>query len=148
MFTNILVAFDFSDPSKAALQCALDIAAKYHSRLHLVHVIADPSSEPWAEEAFALSRGELIAHWQERARRDLTEALPALALANAVIVAPVGSPQAEIIKYAAGHQIDLIVLGTHGRGAIGQWLLGSVAERLVRHAECSVLTVRQGTVEP
>ena len=53
-----------------------------------------------------------------------------------------GSPNVEIVRYAREHQIDLIVLGTHGRGLIGHMLLGSVAERVVRTAPCPVLAVR------
>lgn len=70
------------------------------------------------------------------------------ARSNPVIVTPVGSPYAEIIQYAAEHHIDLIVMGTHGRGAVGHLLLGSVAERVVRSAPCAAVTVRQGAAEP
>ena len=48
-----------------------------------------------------------------------------------------------IVEYAAGHGIDLIVMGTHGRGGVSHLLMGSVAERVVRTAPCPVLTVRQ-----
>jgi nucleotide-binding universal stress UspA family protein len=54
----------------------------------------------------------------------------------------VGSPFVEVIRYARDHDVDLIVMGTHGRGAIAHMLLGSVAERVVRKAPCAVLTVR------
>jgi nucleotide-binding universal stress UspA family protein len=53
-----------------------------------------------------------------------------------------GSPAAAIVEYATGHDIDLLVLGTHGRGALSHLLMGSVAERVVRMAPCPVLTVR------
>ena len=52
------------------------------------------------------------------------------------------NPAEEIVKYAKAHAIDLIVMGTHGRGALAQLLVGSVAERVVRTAPCPVLTVR------
>jgi nucleotide-binding universal stress UspA family protein len=55
----------------------------------------------------------------------------------------VGSPFFEIVRYAEEQQIDLIVIGTHGRGPIGHMLLGSVAEKVVRKSPCPVLTVRQ-----
>jgi glycine betaine transporter len=54
-----------------------------------------------------------------------------------------GYPSQEIVKYAREHKVDLIVMGTHGRGPIGHLLLGSVAENVVRRAHCPVLTVRQ-----
>jgi universal stress protein A len=55
----------------------------------------------------------------------------------------VGSPFQEIVRYAVEQAIDLIVIGTHGRGPIGHMLLGSVAEKVVRKAPCPVLTVRE-----
>lgn len=148
MFKKILVATDFSDASKAALRCARELAAQLGSTLHVMHVVLDPSSQPWAAEAFAMPLGALILEWQEHARRDLLAALPVEARANAVIVTPVGSPYAEIIHYASDQHVDLIVVGTRGRGALGHLLLGSVAERVVRKAPCAVLTVRQGAPEP
>jgi len=53
-----------------------------------------------------------------------------------------GSPFLEIIRYAKDHDIDLIVMGTHGRGPIAHMLMGSVAEKVVRRAPCPVLTVK------
>jgi len=54
----------------------------------------------------------------------------------------IGTPLVGIVRYARTHDIDLIVMGTHGRGAVQQLLLGSVAEHVVRQAPCPVLTVR------
>lgn len=148
MFKKIFVATDFSDASKGAMRCARELAAQFGSTLHVMHVVTDPWSQPWAAEAFATPLGDLILQWQEKARRDLLAELPVEASANAVIVTPVGSPYAEIIRYATEQHVDLIVMGTHGRGALGHLLLGSVAERVVRKAPCAVLTVRQGAPEP
>ncbi len=55
----------------------------------------------------------------------------------------VGVPYVEIVRYAHEHDVDLIVMSTHGRGAVGHMLFGSLAERVVRRAPCPVLTVRQ-----
>jgi nucleotide-binding universal stress UspA family protein len=62
---------------------------------------------------------------------------------SAVVALRSGSPFVEVVRYAREEGIDLIVLGTHGRGAIAHMLLGSVAERVVRKAHCPVMTVRQ-----
>lgn len=147
MFKTILVAVDFSDASKSAVRCARELAAKYGASLHLLHVVADPASQPWAAEAFSLSFGDLVVQWQEQARRSLLSELPAEEQGRAVIATPVGSAYAEIIAYARQHDVDLIVMGTHGRGALEHLLLGSVAERVVRKAPCAVLTVRQAAPE-
>jgi nucleotide-binding universal stress UspA family protein len=148
MFDKILVATDFSDASKGAMRCARELAAKFGSTLHVISVVTDPLSLPWAAEAFAMPLDELVLQWQEQARLDLLAELPAETRSTAVIVTPVGSPYAEIIQYATDRHIDLIVMGTHGRGAVGHLVLGSVAERVVRKAPCAVLTVRQGVSPP
>jgi len=59
-----------------------------------------------------------------------------------------GSAFVEVVRYAREQGIDLIVMGTHGRGAIAHMLLGSVAERVVRKAPCPVLTVRHKSHPP
>jgi nucleotide-binding universal stress UspA family protein len=148
MFEKILVATDFSDASKGAMRCARELAAKFGSTLHFINVVTDPLSLPWATEAFATPLDELVLQWQEQARLDLLAELPVETRSTAVIVTPVGSPYAEIIQYATDGHIDLIVMGTHGRGAVGHLVLGSVAERVVRKAPCAVLTIRQGVSQP
>jgi universal stress protein A len=143
MFTSILVASDLSEPSKAALDCGRELARTFDATLHVVHVVIDPSALPWTAEAFAMPLGDLIPGWQEEARRDLLESLPPEERAGVTIATPVGTPFQEIIQYAKSHHVDLIVMGTHGRGALEHFVLGSVAERVVRKAPCAVLTVRQ-----
>ena len=147
MFKTILVATDFSQASKDAASCARGLAATLGARLHLLHVVLDPSSQPWTAAAFAMPLADLIPQWQDDARRDLLLEVPPEERDNVVVAAPVGSPSAEIIQYAQDHHVDLIVMGTHGRGALGHLFLGSVAERVVRKAPCAVLTVRQGAPE-
>ena len=142
MFKTILVANDFSEPSQRALGCARELARKLGATLHLIHVVIDPSAQPWTAEAFSMPLGDLIPVWQEEAHRDLLLALPPEERDNVVVATPVGTPYGEILRYAKDHQIDLIVMGTHGRGALEHALLGSVAERVVRKAPCAVLTIR------
>ena len=62
---------------------------------------------------------------------------------STVVLLTSDAPATSIVEYAKTHQIDLIVLGTHGRGAVAHLLMGSIAERVVRTAPCPVLTVRQ-----
>jgi nucleotide-binding universal stress UspA family protein len=84
----------------------------------------------------------------EDVERDAIERLSGLFTAperealQAVVSVVVGSPFVEIIRYARAQQVDLIVMGTHGRGPVEHMLLGSVAEKVVRKASCPVLTVR------
>ena len=142
MFKTILVASDFSEPSKTAVACARELARTFDATLHLVHVVTDPSALPWTAEAFAMALSDVASDWQEKARHDLMLSVPAEERAGVTIATPVGTPAKQIIQYAENHHVDLIVMGTHGRGALEHFVLGSVAERVVRKAPCAVLTVR------
>ncbi len=92
-----------------------------------------------------MSLGGLVESWKADAQKRLDE-LPIDAPGERVIA--VGRPFSEITRYAETHRIDLIIMGTHGRGAIEHMLLGSVAEKVVRKAPCPVLTVREPPASP
>lgn len=139
---TILVPTDFSECSDAAIRYGAALAEAFGASLQLLSVVHDPYSRPWAAEGFAAPIADLMADWEAEARRRLAECIPPGAESRTTLVTAVGAPQAEIVRYAAEHDVDLIVLGTHGRGPIGHLLLGSVAERVVRSAPCPVLTVR------
>src|SRR5215468_679303 len=129
MFTHILVPMDFSPPSDAALEYARSVAARYGASLHLLHVAEDPyraiySAEMYVPEVEGL-RDQILndteARLKDRLRpSDITEFR---ATANSIIGTPAGS----IVEYAGTHDIDLIVMGTHGRGGMSHLLMGSVA---------------------
>jgi nucleotide-binding universal stress UspA family protein len=145
MFNHILVPMDFSAPSDAALECARAVAVQFAGSLHLLHVAEDPYRALYSAEVFVPEmeglRDEILANalggLKDRLRRADLEQLHATA--DAVI----GTPAMSIVEYAEGHDIDLIVMGTHGRGGMSHLLMGSVAERVVRTAPCPVLTVRE-----
>ncbi len=141
---RILVPTDFSEPSQSAMMYARAFAAEFDAALHILHVTEDPFvyapvSEGFVPpprfheemEAAARSRLESLLTSDEREQF------------HARLMLRTGSPFVEIVRYAKAEEIDLIVMGTHGRGAIAHMLLGSVAERVVRKAPCPVLTVRR-----
>jgi universal stress protein A len=140
---SILVPSDFSECSDGALRYALALNETLGARLHLLHVVQDPYTQPWAPEAFTAPLGDMLNEWVEQARNRLSEAVPDAHRHSTLVTTVVGTPAAEIVRYAEDRTIDLIVIGTHGRGPIGHALLGSVTERVVRKAPCPVLTVRQ-----
>jgi nucleotide-binding universal stress UspA family protein len=78
-----------------------------------------------------------------RARRRLLASVQESDLARVVVSCPIAATVAEILRYARDQSIDLIVMGTHGRGFVAHALIGGVAERVVRRAPCPVLTVRR-----
>jgi len=140
---NVLIATDFSDTSARALDYGLGLATAYGARVHLLHVIEPAILNPGGLELLGYSLPSLIDRLEQAAESRLaslgTEAEDRITLRRA---ARVGQPFVEILRYARGHAIDLIAIGTHGRGALEHLLLGSVAEQVVRASTCPVLTVR------
>ena len=144
---TILVPTDFSECSEAAVKYGFALANAFGATAHLLNVVQDPYTLPWAADAFAAPVGDMLTDWEAQAKRRLVESVPDASASPTVLTTRVGSPATEIVRYAAQHRIDLIVLGTHGRGPLGHILLGSVAERVVRTAPCPVLTVRHPQAE-
>ena len=140
---TILVPSDFSDCSEEALRYGLELARRFDAQLHLLHVVQDPVAQPWAAEGFSVPLFEVVEQWQKQAEERLKASVPAADRGRVTIASVVATPYAEILDYAASHAVDLIVMGTHGRGGVTHMLLGSIAERVVRRAPCPVLTVRR-----
>ena len=134
---HVLVATDFSPPSDAALTYASALARTFDAELHVLHV-----AENFFFRATPSDPHAVVAARQRTLDHRLAAAARAGLRARAVIEVS-DSPADAIVEYAQGEGIDLIVMGTHGRSAISQLLVGSVAERVVRTAPCPVLTVRR-----
>jgi nucleotide-binding universal stress UspA family protein len=138
---NVLVATDFGEASAVALAYGRDLARTYGARLHLVHAVEDVLMRYSPEVAFGvpeLQKDLETAAWRNL-RALLTEDDKTITLVPVVETA-ISVPKV-IVEYAKNNAIDLIVMGTHGRGAMKQMIMGSVAERVVRTAPCPVLTV-------
>ena len=140
---NILVPTDFSEPADAALSYARTMAAEFGSRLHLLHVVPEPNLLPWGSELSTVPFADLLTQTEMAARERLTDIAAGLTeLPEKVTVeARIGTPVDRVLSYIDEHHIDLVVMGTHGRGLVGHLLLGSVAERVVRRSPVPVLTV-------
>lgn len=146
MFKRILVPLDFSPPSDAALEYARSVAGQYGASLHLLHVAEDPYRAFYSAEVFVPQVEGLREEILTDAARQLTARLRPSDVTElrATAESIIGTPAGSIVEYAARRDIDLIVMGTHGRGGMAKLLMGSVAERVVRMAPCPVLTVREG----
>jgi nucleotide-binding universal stress UspA family protein len=139
---NILCPTDFSEPSRAATDYALEFARTFQARLHLLYVIEDPLLYSPMFGGYVPKSDDFEAYAQTGLE---SWVLPEDAVGVDVERRWVhGRAFSRILQDAAEHGIDLIVMGTHGRGFLPHLLLGSVAERVVRHAPCPVLTVRPG----
>ena len=141
---RILAPTDFSEYSKPALEYACGFAEQFGSELHLVHVLQDlVAMVPEPGMAFP-PPGAYLQELKETAERTLTIIpQPRWAAGRSIVRATrQGTPFLEIIRYAKELEVDLIVIGTHGRTGLSHMLMGSVAEKVVRKAPCPVLTVR------
>jgi len=140
---KILVATDFSEAADAALAYGRALARTFGARLHVLHVVDDMYLR-LGGDAYAAVLPELQQDVEKQARERLDELLvdddPTPLPTDAIVRAGAAAP--EIVKYARDAEIDLVVVATHGRGAVAHLLMGSVAERVVRTAPCPVLTVR------
>lgn len=143
IFHTIVVAVDFSDISKHVLETAREMARLHHARLHVVHAIGDPFSSMYAVETTGLDLPDVLRQWTDVAQKRLADLVGEQAPDADLVTTAVlpGSPAHAIVKYADDRQADLIVVGSHGRGAVSRLLLGSVAERVLHHAGRSVLVV-------
>lgn len=133
---NVLVAVDFDDASMVALTYARTLATNFGARLHVLHVLENPFLRAVGNDPRVIEAG---------VTRRLADSLTPedrQALAAVAAVRKSDSPADEIVKYAQDEQIDLVVMGTHGRPGVTHLLMGSVAEKVVRSAPCPVLTIR------
>ncbi len=138
---NVLFATDFSATSEAALPYAAAICRRFGSTLHIVHVLSDASLLLVTGGVDYVSMGTIYEDAHTEAKEKLDEIASRLE----------GIPQRSYVRHGQvwrslngiieDNQVDMIVVGTHGRTGLGKLLLGSVAEDILRHAPCPVLTV-------
>ncbi len=142
---NVLVATDFGEAADTALAYGRELAGRFGATLHVLHVAENVYITAFGAETYASFAPELQRDIEESAHRRLDEAIidsDRSGPAAVPVVMTSSSPAFAIIDYAREHGIDLIIMGTHGRGTLGHFLMGSVAERVVRLAGCPVLTIR------
>jgi nucleotide-binding universal stress UspA family protein len=141
---RILVPIDFSPPARDALVYAAALADKVGAELVLLHVVQDLAV--FLPDAVTVTPVALppIEELTAAVREGLTRFMRESQLEGRQVQEEVreGAPHAEIVSFAEEAAIDLIVMGTHGRGGLRHMLLGSVTEKVVRSAPCPVLTVR------
>jgi len=138
---NVLFATDFSATSEAALPYAAAICRRFGSTLHTAHVLSDASLVMMTGGVDYVSMGTIYedAHTEAKEKLDLlSDRLEGIPHRSYVRHGQVWKNLAAVID---DNQVDLIVVGTHGRTGLGKLLLGSVAEDILRHASCPVLTV-------
>jgi nucleotide-binding universal stress UspA family protein len=144
---NVLVATDFSEVSQSALDYGRELARAGEGTLHVLHVVDDIKTLlAYADAGMAgLAPAEVQVDIEAAAGRKLAESIDDCDRRelHAVTTLRVGHrPAEEIVAYAVANAIDLIVVGVTGRGALNRMIMGSVADKVLRHAPCPVLAVR------
>ncbi len=142
---RILVATDFSDHAAVAVKYAAALAEAFEAEVILTHVVEAPDL---ISQIPPTGEGYFPPNFQEQHRQaaeaECQKILSNSGVANGRVLTVEGSPFYEIVRAAKSEDADLVIVGTHGRGAIAHVLLGSVAEKVVRKAPCPVLAVREG----
>jgi nucleotide-binding universal stress UspA family protein len=142
-FRTIVAAVDFSETSCAVVEAALALARDGGGRVRLVHAVPHVVQTPWVIDASGLDVDDVERQWVTDAQSQLVDLAAGMGLAPWQVSTDVvvGPAAAAIVSYADGHTADAIVIGSHGRGVIRRFLLGTVAERVLREANCPVLVV-------
>lgn len=140
-FKTLLVGTDFSEPAGRAAERAVDLARRYGASLHLVHVWEAPLI---VGGAIAGTEFDWMTLLEQSARAQLDAAAEALRAEEVDVTSTLRSGAAwdRIVTLAGEVEADLVVVGTHGRTGLRRAVMGSVAERVVRHSPVAVLTVR------
>jgi nucleotide-binding universal stress UspA family protein len=138
MITNILVAYDGSEPANKAFAFAVDLASKYDASLTVIAVARPPEFAEEVETRAILENSQKHYHRLLAALRNKAGAR-SLKMKCEVLV---GHPAEQIIDYAERHQIDTIVIGHRGKTFLERWRLGSISQRVLQYAHCPVVVVR------
>jgi nucleotide-binding universal stress UspA family protein len=143
-FKQIAYCTDFSDHANEAFLIAQDLVALCGAKLHIVHVMATfalPMGEAYipmeqdftfVEKATEAAQASIEEHYVSKLDKSQPHAVHLLS----------GYPATEIVEFAKKEKIDLIVMGSHGLTGVAHVFFGSTADRVVRRAPCSVLTIR------
>ena len=136
---KILLATNFSPESQNALQCAVSLAKRYQAMLLLTHVLPPEGSSIAAAEVWP-TLVDVMRNNAERSMAKLEDADNLKVLPHEVIIRP-GDIWDVISQVLSDNNVDLIVMGTQGQGGVKKLFLGSTAEKVIRHANCPVLTI-------
>jgi nucleotide-binding universal stress UspA family protein len=137
---RILVPVDFSEPSQRAVEYGLSLSLRFKARLVLTHIVSSSTALIYTFPT------ESLAFEKEQARY-ATSMLPDMVpeeyreRVDLRTIVKVGEVRSELLSIVKNEEIDLVVMGTHGRGAFERFLLGSLTERMLRKLDVPILTV-------
>lgn len=140
MYDDLLVPTDGSEAATDAARHAYSLAERYDATVHVLAVVEQ------SESASIIGRGDqkleaLQENGTESTQRIVEEALSRDIDATGAV--EVGNPDRTILEYAEDHDVDMIVMSTHGRSGVGRFLMGSVTERVIRGGEIPTLAIQR-----
>ena len=144
---KIAYCTDFSENANQAFELAFDLTQKYQAQLYLIHVVPplvfpSPVMEDFISEQANLQFSEdAIRRAMEQIEKNYVDKMGDYK--NVLVRVLSGHPASEILNFVDQEKVDLVVMGTHGFTGLAHFFLGSTAEKVVRRADCSVLTVHQ-----
>jgi universal stress protein A len=140
-YKHILVAADFSKHNSEVCQKAQGLAERYQAKLSICHVVEDFPLTDFAYEPMISVDIDMRDALLESAKKQLSTMAASLSIPSSQQWVECGSPGHDVVRIADENQVDLIVVGSHGRHGI-KLLLGSTANAVLHHAHCDVLAVR------
>jgi universal stress protein A len=140
-YKHILIAADFSSHQKDACDKAVELAKANQASLSICHIVEDFPITDFAYEPMISVDIDMRDALLDSAKKQITELANTLKTPTANQWVEFGSPNRDIVRLAEENQVDLIIVGSHGRHGI-QLLLGSTANSILHHAKCDVLAVR------
>ncbi|TSA12950.1 MAG: universal stress protein [Deltaproteobacteria bacterium] len=139
-YKKILFGTDFSENADVAFEHAINLAGKYKARLYIVHVINIAPMATYEPYMPVIDFSDFSRNVEARLQKDYIPRIPPSITAESKVLS--GYPAVEMANFVDQEGVDLIVVGAHGESGLVYTLFGSVADRLVRKARCSVLVVR------
>jgi universal stress protein A len=141
IYKHILLAVDFFEHDAEVSNRAKDLADRYQAKLSIIHVV---DNMPITDSGYGLDLPfdlDLAAELMAAAKNKVAKLAEQLSISDDRTYLEMGSPKQEIIRVANENNVDLIVVGSHGRHGLAL-LLGSTANAILHHAKCDVLAVR------
>ncbi len=143
MFKKILIATDGSDIAENAADFGIRLAKNLNSEIYCIYVVDTTAFSSIDNEIIWQNIKSVLEEDGKRALKSIEDKVRGMNIKFHTII-KYGNPSEEIVKFAKENDIDLIVMGTSGRSGLDKFLIGSVAEKVIRMAPCPVMVIRKG----
>ncbi|ADL43294.1 UspA domain-containing protein [Caldicellulosiruptor obsidiansis OB47] len=139
MYKKIVVAYDGSEHSKKGFEVALELAKMFESSIHIVSVAHIPDFVETKDELNGILND--ARQYYEKIQQQAIERAKSEGIEINCTIVP-GHPANGVVSFAESIKADLIIVGQRGRSGVARYIVGNVAENIVRHAHCSVMVIK------